>query len=449
MKLFNIIILAIVLSFTITANVFADDNISDFNLVSINAKAYGLYLKGNYDFSFAVYKKGLNLYPHSASLYDGIGAVYIKKQQFGQAYKNFNKASLLDTSNSLYKIHAQDSIYKSYINKLNQSRYLFSNAFMLSPLNPVIQKNFENIRKQKHRSLEMIYYVIQNPKDLNLSRGNEAFWKKEFNKAQKFYQKSIKLRPKNYEAFNNLGLVYLETTAINKAVENFKKAANLNPKLAQAYNNLGIAYSKLNKFNEANKNFDMSIKTGKNYFPAYNNKAVCQINSIFENIDPSIRYLETIVKLEASNILAKQSLGQFLLLNESYNAAIIVYKSGLELAYNNFNFLKQYADCLYAAGQYQEAVNYYKKAISINAENSDIFVNLAKAQGKNGDNYDAFVSYQTSLRINPKNANAYKYFGLYLLGQKRKAEAKGILQKYIQLSPKSYDCLYISKLIKK
>ena|GEM_PF-3596679 len=448
MRIINLKIMAsILLSFAVTTNVFAEDKLSDPTFILINSKAYGLYLKGNYNSAFAVYKKGLGLYPQSPSLYDGIGAVYLKKRQFDKAYENFNTASQHDTSNSLYKIHAQDSIYKSHLNKLNTARYLISSAFTFSSNNPVILSNFKNIRENKLHSLEMIYYVCQNPNDLNLSKGNQAFWKREFNKAEQFYQKSIKLRPKNYEAFNNLGLVYLETTATNKAIDNFKKAANLNPKLTQSYNNLGVAYIRLNKFNEANKNFDISIKIDTDYFPAYNNKAVCLIKSIFENIDDSIRYLETIVKLEPSNILAKQSLCQFLLLNESYNAAIAVYKTGLEITQDNFSFLKQYADCLYAAGQYQEAINYYKTAITINAGNSDIFVNMAKAQGKNGNNPDAFTSYKTSLRINPKNANAYKYFGLYLIDQKRKAEAKGLLRKYIQLSPKSYDYPYIKKLI--
>jgi len=456
LKLFNLkIIASILISVVISASALADDKLSDESvqsksdplLVSINAKAYGFYLKKNYNSAFAVYKKGLQMYPYSASLYDGIGAVYLKKNQYGQAYENFNTASQLDTSNSLYKIHAHESIYRSYITKFNLARYLISKAFILSPNNPVILDNFKSIQENKFHFLEMVYYVCQNPKDLNLSKGNEAFWKNNYNKAEQFYQKSIKLRPKNYEAFNNLGLVYLETSEISSAIDNFKKAANLNPKLAQSYNNLGVAYSRLNKYTESDKNFDISIKTGKNYFPAYNNKAVCLVNNIFENIDTSIRALETIVKLESSNVLAKQSLSQFLSLNESYNASVNVYKTGLEFTQSNFNFLKQYADCLYAAGQYQESINYYKKAISINTKNSDAFTNLAKAQEKNGDNQDALTSYKMALKINPRNAYACKYFGLYLLSQKRNAEARRFLLKYIQLCPQNYDSPYIKTLI--
>lgn len=444
MKIINSkIVISTILSFTIGTCAFANER----SLISINAKAYGLYLKGNYNSSFAVYKRGLNLYPDSASLYDGIGAVYLKQKQFNQAYNNFNKASQLDNSNSLYKIHAHEAIYKSNINKLNQSKYLISIAYALASQNHDIRKNFENVRENKFKSLESIYYVCQNLKDINLSNGNKAFWKKDFKKAEQFYQKSIKLQPKNYEALNNLGLAYLEMSSVNKAITNFRKASNLNPGLAQAYNNLGIAYMKQNKFDEANRNFGLSIKYGKYYFPAYNNKAVCLARSSFENINISIKYLEPIVKAEPSNIAAKQTLALFLSLNESYNEAINVYKSGLDSTKDNLNYLKLYADCLYEAGQYQDAIIYYKKAVLINAENPNIFVGMARAQEKNNELQNAFASYQTALRIDSRNLDANKYFGLYLLNQNRKAEAKAFLQKYVRLSPNSYDCDYIKKLI--
>lgn len=437
------IIISMALSFTLTANVLADDR----SLVSINAQGYGLYIKGNYNSAFTVYKKGLSLYPNSAALYDGIGAVYLKKKNFHQAYQSFNTASQLDTNNSLYKIHAQEAIYKSHINKLNLARQLTSTAFTFAPNNPVIRKNFENIRENKIKSLGMIYYVCQNPRDINLSKGNEAFWKKDFKKAEQLYQKSIKSKHRNYEALNNLGLVYLETASLNNAIDCFKKAANLNPSLAQAYNNLGVVYCKYNNYTEATKNFDMAIKRGENYFPAYNNKAVNLINSIFEHIDASMQCLETIVKLEPNNILAKQSYGLFLSLDENYSSAINVYKSGLNLTQDNFNFIKQYADNLYVAGQYQEAINYYKKAASINNDNSDIFVSLARALEKNGESQEAFTSYQTALRANARNSSAYRNFGLFLLNQKRKSEAKGILSKYVTLAPYNYDTPYIKRLI--
>jgi tetratricopeptide (TPR) repeat protein len=137
LKILNFkIIASIFLAFSLITSTYANDKFSDPTLRSINAKAYGLYVKGNYNSAFAVYKRGLSLYPQSASLYDGVGAVYLKKKQFNQAYENFNKASQLDTSNSLYKIHAQDAIYKSNMNKVNTAKYLLSTAFIFSPVKP-------------------------------------------------------------------------------------------------------------------------------------------------------------------------------------------------------------------------------------------------------------------------------------------------------------------------
>jgi tetratricopeptide (TPR) repeat protein len=450
----NKILTSLILSFIITTNTFAaqklTNNVSSQTFYNtsreaLNARAYGLYLKGQTKAALTLYKKGLALYPHSADLYDGAGLVYLKNKQYSRAYDNFAIASQIEPASSIYKIHAHDAIYKSNINKVVKAKYLMSKAFSLAPNNSGIIKNYQYIQENKFRSLEMLYCICSSLKDLNISKGNEAFWKKDFKKAEQFYLKSIKLKKNNYEALNNLGLVYMETASYNNAADYFKKSININPAFYQAYNNLGITNSRLNKFEDAIRAFDLAISM--NSANAYNNKAVSSLNSILKSIDSSIMTLETIIKTETSNILAKQLLGQFLLLNESYNSAVNVYKSGIEQSSDNYNYLKQYADCLYAAGQYQESVNWYKKAILIDAEKSDIYVNLAKAYDKNNDVQSAFTSYKTSMRLKSNNPNTYKNFGLFLLSQKRNAEAKGYLRKYLQIYPNSFDSAYIKQLI--
>lgn len=444
LKVFNKLALSFILSFAVVSHSFAVQS-SRPSLEVISAKAYGLYLKGQTNSALILYRRGLALYPKTASLYDGAGLVHVKNKNFSRAYDNFILASQIEPNNSIYKIHAQDSLYKSYISKIVNAKYLMANAFSLAPNNANIAKNYQNIVDNKFRSLEMIYSLSNSQKDINITKGNEAFWGKDFKKAEQFYQKSLKVKPKNYEALNNLGLVNLETASLNVASDYFKNAINVNPVFYQAYSNLGIAYSRLNRADDANRAFDIAVGMGS--VNAQNNKAVNIINNILKNIDPSIAVLDAIVKAEPSNILAKEALGQFLLLNESYSSAISVYKTGIELSLDNFNYIKQYADSLYAAGQYQESINWYKKAILINAENSDIYVNLAKAQDKNNDPQSAFASYKTSLRLKPKNPNASKSFGLFLLSQKRNAEAKGYLKDYLQVYPNSFDSAYIRQLI--
>ncbi|MFH0702398.1 MAG: tetratricopeptide repeat protein [bacterium] len=419
---------------------------SERTLVSLNAEAYGLYLKGNYDSALSLYKKAISIYINSAPLYDGMADVYLKKGLYSQAYSNYNTAIKLDPKNSLYKIHAQKALYQSYLNMIENAKLLMAKAISLCPSNLTIISNFENFQNNNLKKLDLISDFYQNSEDINLSQGNLARFNKNYPEAIKFYIKSIESKKANYEAYNNLGLLYMDKNKNNNAVYYLNKALELNSTAAYSYNNLGIAYQKLKNFNEANKYFDLAIEAGKTYSSGYNNKAVCLIGTVFENFDGSIKYLESITKKEPQNVAAKQILGLFQALKGDYNSAINIYKSAIELSKDNCFLLKKLGDFLFINNQYSESIDYYKKAISINAKDSEIYTAIARAYEKNEDSKNAFTNYQTAIRIDANNANTYKYFGYFLINQKRKPEAKGMLKKYLELAPNSYDYLTVQNL---
>ncbi|MEW5821484.1 MAG: tetratricopeptide repeat protein, partial [Cyanobacteriota bacterium] len=66
----------------------------------------------------------------------------------------------------------------------------------------------------------------------------------------------LKEHPDSYEAYNNIGLVYLENNDYDNAVKYLNKAISINSDYAKAYFNLGLAYSKLNNFGMAISNYE-------------------------------------------------------------------------------------------------------------------------------------------------------------------------------------------------
>ena len=83
-------------------------------------------------------------------------------------------------------------------------------------------------------------------------KGNNAFFTKNFNKAIKYYLKTIELRPNDAHAYNNLGNSYKEIKNYSKAINAFQNAIILKPDYASAHYNLGIVYQK-------NKNFEIAL----------------------------------------------------------------------------------------------------------------------------------------------------------------------------------------------
>jgi tetratricopeptide (TPR) repeat protein len=73
----------------------------------------------------------------------------------------------------------------------------------------------------------------------------------EYSKALKDFQKSVKLDPKNYKAFNGLGYAYRKTGDYAKALENYSAALALSPNFPDAIEYRGEAYLGLNKPDDA------------------------------------------------------------------------------------------------------------------------------------------------------------------------------------------------------
>ena len=419
----------------------------------LNAKAYGYYANGEYDAAISSFKKAIKMYPAYAPLYDGIADAYVKQRQFKQASYNYGKASKLDPTNALYQIHIQEAIYSGYISELDESKTLLAKASALAPENPIILDNIKKIQNNNFISLELMTNVYQNSTDINLSKGNCCLYDKDYKNALNFYVLSIKdsLKKKkgNFQAYNNIGVLYLNCNKPKNALMYLKKALVSNSSPSYTYNNFAVLYYQTNNLGLALKCLNFAIKVQDTNPSAYNNKAVCNLKNIFKNINKPITKLAVIAQNNPNNVAGLNNLGRFYYLEGKYDLASSIYKQIVDLNTENINFIAKLADSYLANGDYSQAITYYKKFISIYNTNSDVFTNLARAYEKNNDSQNAFTQYQTALRIDSSNSDTYKYFGYFLLAQKREAEAKGIFKKYTELAPNNYDTVLIQNLIKK
>ena len=64
-------------------------------------------------------------------------------------------------------------------------------------------------------------------------------------------KKSVKINPRNHEAYFNLGRIFSETKGYEEAIKFYQKAIEQKPDYLKVFYNLGIIYSILNKTNEA------------------------------------------------------------------------------------------------------------------------------------------------------------------------------------------------------
>jgi type IV pilus biogenesis/stability protein PilW len=71
---------------------------------------------------------------------------------------------------------------------------------------------------------------------------------------------AVKRDPKNAEAHNFVGLIYMSQSDYPKAAVELKEAVRLNPFFTDAHNNLGVAYRETKQYDKALAEFEAALK---------------------------------------------------------------------------------------------------------------------------------------------------------------------------------------------
>ncbi len=90
-------------------------------------------------------------------------------------------------------------------------------------------------------------------------------------KALKEYETSIRIEPKNSQAYYNIGRLYSESGILDKAIKEYKIAIELRPSFAEAHNNLGAVYHDLGRLDEAIEEYKIALSLRPDYEMALRN----------------------------------------------------------------------------------------------------------------------------------------------------------------------------------
>lgn len=93
-----------------------------------------------------------------------------------------------------------------------------------------------------------------------LSNADDAFDRRDFEKAEKLYIKAAATAPKNAKIYNRLGAIYLENKNYYDAKESFLQSVKLDESKASHHVNLGLAYIGLKDYFKAEKAFSDALK---------------------------------------------------------------------------------------------------------------------------------------------------------------------------------------------
>ncbi|HMF63452.1 MAG TPA: tetratricopeptide repeat protein [Edaphobacter sp.] len=78
--------------------------------------------------------------------------------------------------------------------------------------------------------------------------------------ARTYFQRAIKLKKKNAEAWNNLGAVEYLERHYRSAISNYKRAIKIDKKTSSYHSNLGTAYFEMKDFESARKEYGIALQ---------------------------------------------------------------------------------------------------------------------------------------------------------------------------------------------
>ncbi len=98
--------------------------------------------------------------------------------------------------------------------------------------------------------------------DRYFKKGEAYQEKKQYQMAEKNYQKAVQIDPHYAEAHSNLGFSYRKQGKFEQAVKAYKRAIDLNPKLAEAHEYLGEAYVEMGQIDLAERQLKVLRELG-------------------------------------------------------------------------------------------------------------------------------------------------------------------------------------------
>jgi anaerobic magnesium-protoporphyrin IX monomethyl ester cyclase len=248
------------------------------------------------------------------------------------------------------------------------------------------------------------------------SQALDHFNAKRYNEADKLCTAIIQKAPNHIDAINLLGVIAQKVNRHDLAIEQFQRAINIDNNKALLYYNLGGSLCHLGRREEAIHTLQIALKKEPG-----NSQIADYLRGITK---PPLPNAEEALQKGVSSHQAGQ-----------LDEAIHWYKKALQINSKNAVALSNMGFALQTTGKIEEAVASYQKAIAIKPDYAEAHSNLGNAMKKQGKMKEAATSYQKAIAIKPGHAKSHFNLGVALQEQGKLDEAVASYQKAIAIKP--------------
>uniref|UniRef100_A0A673JV39 dolichyl-phosphate-mannose--protein mannosyltransferase n=1 Tax=Sinocyclocheilus rhinocerous TaxID=307959 RepID=A0A673JV39_9TELE len=250
--------------------------------------------------------------------------------------------------------------------------------------------------------------------------------------AEVYYRRALNINPHHNRALFNLGNLLKSQGKEEEAERMLKESIHFGPHFADAYSSLASLYADQGHSKEANEIYTKGIENCPDSSDLHNNYGVFLVDT--GHGDRAAFHYQEAVRLKPSHYVAMVNLGRLLRSSNDNKEAELWYKRALQVV-RKVDILTPLGALYYNTGRYEEALEVYREAATLQPDSTDIWLALVQVLAMAGRSAEAE---KMTLGIISKTSNCiecYRLLSAIYSKQGNHTEALDALKTALQQEP--------------